>query len=98
MVDAGPSFTSAASGTLIQGVPGSVTVTTGGYPAPSLGWSGTIPAGLSFTDNGNGTATIAGTPSSAGVTGPHAAGHQHLRLHQPELHLDGQSLDGTGRR
>jgi hypothetical protein len=68
VVDAGPSFTSAASGTLIQGVPGSVTVTTGGYPAPSLGWSGTIPAGLSFTDNGNGTATIAGTPSSAGVT------------------------------
>jgi hypothetical protein len=68
VVDAGPSFTSAASGTLIQGVPGSVTVTTGGYPAPSLGWSGSVPAGLSFTDNHNGTATIAGTPSSVGVT------------------------------
>ncbi len=68
VVDAGPNFTSAASGTLIQGVPGSVTVTTGGYPAPSLGWSGSLPAGLSFTDNHNGTATIAGTPGSAGVT------------------------------
>ena len=43
-------------------------MTTGGFPAPSLGWSGTIPAGLSFKDNGNGTATISGTPTSAGVT------------------------------
>ena len=68
VVDAGPSITSAASASMIQGIPGSVTVTTGGYPAPSLGWSGTVPAGLSFTDNGNGTATIAGTPSSTGVT------------------------------
>jgi hypothetical protein len=68
VVDAGPSITSAGSAAMIQGVPGSVTVTTGGFPAPSLGWSGTIPAGLSFKDNGNGTATISGTPTSAGVT------------------------------
>ena len=69
VVDAGPGITSGGSGTVVQGGPGHrFTVTTGGFPAPSLGWSGTIPAGLSFTDNGNGTATISGTPTSAGTT------------------------------
>ena len=34
-----------------------------GYPAPALAESGALPDGLSFTDNGNGTAAIAGTPA-----------------------------------
>lgn len=41
-------------------------MTTGGYPAPSIGATG-VPAGWSFTDNGNGTATISGTPTAAEV-------------------------------
>jgi hypothetical protein len=39
----------------------SFTVTTNGYPAPTLTGSGALPAGLAFTANSNGTATISGT-------------------------------------
>lgn len=35
-----------------------------GYPAPALTESGHLPAGLSFFDNGNGTATISGIPAT----------------------------------
>jgi Putative Ig domain len=34
-----------------------------GYPVPALTESGTLPAGLTFTDHGNGTGDIAGTPA-----------------------------------
>jgi hypothetical protein len=34
-----------------------------GYPVPALTESGPLPRGLSFTDHGNGTAVIAGTPA-----------------------------------
>lgn len=34
-----------------------------GYPAPALTESGPLPGGLTFTDNGNGTATLTGTPA-----------------------------------
>jgi alpha-tubulin suppressor-like RCC1 family protein len=40
-----------------------LTITTTGYPAPALTESGPLPAGVSFTDHGNGTATITGTPA-----------------------------------
>ena len=46
------------------------TVTTSGFPAPTLTDGGAaLPAGVSFHDNGNGTATLSGTPAagSAGV-------------------------------
>jgi hypothetical protein len=39
-----------------------------GYPVPALTESGTLPAGLTFTDHGNGTGDIAGTPA-AGSSG-----------------------------
>jgi len=42
----------------------SLTVRATGYPAPALAESGPLPGGLSFTDNGNGTAVIAGTPAA----------------------------------
>jgi YVTN family beta-propeller protein len=45
-----------------------LTVRATGYPAPALAESGPLPGGLSFTDNGDGTATIAGTPA-AGSSG-----------------------------
>jgi hypothetical protein len=38
------------------------TVTTTGYPAPHLTASA-LPSGVNFHDNGDGTATISGTPS-----------------------------------
>ena len=40
------------------------TVRATGYPAPALTESGPLPSGLTFTDHGNGTAAIAGTPAA----------------------------------
>jgi hypothetical protein len=47
---------------------GSVTITATGAPTPAIAESGTLPDGLTYTDNGNGTATLSGTPTTAGST------------------------------
>ncbi|WP_406832225.1 putative Ig domain-containing protein [Pedococcus sp. KACC 23699] len=66
-----PAFTSAGTARFSIGAPGSFTVTTSGVPTVStITKSGTLPAGVTFTDNGNGTATIAGTPTGTGSTYP----------------------------
>ena len=39
-----------------------------GHPDPALSESGALPAGVTFTDNGDGTATLGGTPG-AGTAG-----------------------------
>jgi hypothetical protein len=62
-----PKITSAGAASFSTGTAGSFTVTTTGYPAPTIARSGTLPAGLSFVDNMNGTATIAGTPTVGGT-------------------------------
>ncbi len=62
--DQAPAITSANNTTLTSGSAGSFTVTTTGSPAPSLSESGSLPTGVTFTDNGNGTAGLAGTPGS----------------------------------
>ena len=59
-----PSVTSASTASFSTGVAGTYIVTTTGYPAAAITASGTLPSGLAFTDNGNGTATIAGTAAS----------------------------------
>jgi hypothetical protein len=46
----------------------SFTVTTIGTPVPSLTVKGDLPPRLGFTDNGDGTATLSGTPTTAGVS------------------------------
>jgi hypothetical protein len=61
-----PSFTSAAAGTADVQESFSFLITTNGSPAPKISESGGLPAGLKFTDNGDGTATIAGIPTKAG--------------------------------
>ena len=43
-------------------------MTTSGLPTPALSETGTLPTGVTFTDNGDGTATLAGTPA-AGTNG-----------------------------
>ena len=48
-----------------MGTPGSFTVTTTGFPTSSLSESGALPSGVTFVDNGDGTATLAGTPTPA---------------------------------
>ena len=41
-----------------------LTIRAAGYPPPALAESGPLPRGLTFTDNGNGTAIIAGPPAA----------------------------------
>jgi parallel beta-helix repeat protein len=62
-INQAPAITSAAAATFIVGRAGSFTLTTTGFPAAALRASGALPAGLTWTDNGNGTATISGTPA-----------------------------------
>ena len=64
-VNAPPVITSGNATTFLVGAPGSFTVTTTGGPNPAtITRTGTLPAGVTFTDNGNGTATLAGTPAA----------------------------------
>jgi hypothetical protein len=65
-----PIFTSAAATTFQTGILGNFSVTTSGVPAAVITETGSLPAGVTFTDNGNGTATIAGTPTGSGNTYP----------------------------
>ena len=59
-----PAFSSTANTTFTVGTAGTFSVTTTGFPAPNLTETGALPSGVSFKDNGNGTATLAGTPTS----------------------------------
>jgi hypothetical protein len=63
-----PAFTSLNSATLTVLTPGSFLVTATGTPTPSLTESGALPSGVTFVNNGNGTATIAG-PAASGTAG-----------------------------
>lgn len=62
-----PVITSAAGTTLTFGSMGTFTITASGYPLPTVTTGGTLPGGIMVTDNGNGSATIGGTPKSAGI-------------------------------
>ncbi len=59
-----PKITSATAATFTVGAAGSFTVTTTGWPIPTIYQSGTLPNGVSFKDLGNGTATLVGTPAA----------------------------------
>ncbi len=59
-----PVITSPASASFTVGVLGSFRVTTTGFPVPAIAVTGSLPAGVSFVDNRNGTATLFGTPGS----------------------------------
>ncbi len=61
-----PAITSASSATFRVGTAASFAVTTSGSPVAAIGESGALPAGLSFVDKGDGTATLSGTPTAAG--------------------------------
>ncbi len=58
-----PAITSANSAAFTVGQAGAFTVTTTGAPPPTLAQTGTLPNGVTFTDNGDGTATISGAPA-----------------------------------
>ena len=61
---AAPAITSANATTFTVGGSGSFTVTATGAPTPSLAEAGTLPTGVTFKDNQNGTASLSGTPAS----------------------------------
>jgi hypothetical protein len=63
-VESTPTITSAASTTVDARVPMNFVVTTTGSPKPGLTESGSLPTGIAFTDNGNGTATFSGQAST----------------------------------
>jgi hypothetical protein len=59
-----PGITSASGTTFTVGTAGSFTVTATGSPAPTLTEAGALPSGVTFKDNGSGTATLSGTPGA----------------------------------
>ena len=63
-VNQAPAITSGNSTTFTVGTAGSFTVMTTGFPTPTVSESRALPGGLTFTDNGNGTATLSGTPTA----------------------------------
>jgi hypothetical protein len=64
VVERAPQFSSTDAATFSAGVGDSVTVTTTGSPKPALTVVGDLPAGVTFTDNADGTATLAGAPDA----------------------------------
>jgi hypothetical protein len=64
-VDEAPSVIGGKSKTGHVGVPISVLIRTKGYPKPAISIvAGALPTGVTLTDNGNGSAFLAGTPAS----------------------------------
>jgi hypothetical protein len=57
-----------ASATFVTGTAGTVGFSSTGVPTPHLAASGPLPSGVTFVDNGDGTATLGGTaaPGTAG--------------------------------
>jgi Putative Ig domain len=60
-----PVITTASAFTFVAGKTATFTVKSSGFPVPALSLSGTLPVGLSFVDNHNGTATLTGKPGAA---------------------------------
>ena len=71
LVNQAPVITSGSSTTFTVGAAGSFTVTATGTPTPSFTETGALPSGVTFVNNGNGTATLSGTPAS-GTAGAYA--------------------------
>jgi hypothetical protein len=63
-----PTLTSGNTTAFTVGQAGTFTVISSGNPTPSLSESGSLPAGVTLNDLGNGTATLTGTPLTSGTT------------------------------
>ncbi len=62
-----PSITSANNTQFTYNEQSQFIVTAIGIPVPTLSEEGALPSGVTFTDNHNGTATIAGVPTNSGT-------------------------------
>ena len=64
-VNQAPTFTSANNTVFALGAGGTFTVTTSGFPTPSLGASAPLPSGVTFVDNQNGTGSLVVSSATA---------------------------------
>ncbi|QGG96236.1 beta strand repeat-containing protein [Actinomarinicola tropica] len=63
-IDEAPTWgTLAPAAVTVGGAPAAHTVQVGGYPVPTISATAPLPSGLTLTDNGDGTATLSGTPA-----------------------------------
>jgi hypothetical protein len=60
---AAPAFTGASNISFLVGSSNSFTIQTSGFPKASLTKLGLLPLGVTFADNGDGTATLSGVPA-----------------------------------
>ena len=65
VVGLAPAITSAAARSFALSSANTFTVTTTGTPTAAPSESGALPSGVTFVDNGDGTATLAGTPAAS---------------------------------
>jgi len=64
VISQAPTITSAHASSFAEGMDGTFIVTTAnGIPTPALQETGILPSGVTFTDNHDGTATLAGVPA-----------------------------------
>ncbi|MBV8732281.1 MAG: immunoglobulin domain-containing protein, partial [Acidobacteriia bacterium] len=63
-----PAIISSSGTSFVEGTPSNFAVVTTYWPTPALSVTGTLPAGIVFKDQGNGTAILGGTPA-AGTQG-----------------------------
>lgn len=64
-----PSITSANNASFTVGTAGSFTITASGVPLAAITITGELPAGVTLTDHGDGTASLAGTPAAGSDAG-----------------------------
>ena len=64
-----PAITSGSNAIFVVSTVGTFTVTTTGSPTASISETGALPNGVTFQDNGDGTATLGGTATVGGVFG-----------------------------
>lgn len=88
-VNEAPELVGPSIARLVVGTSGSVVYSADGYPQASLSASGTLPAGVTFHDNGNGTAQLQGTPAN-GADGHYAITIKASNGVDPDsvIHLD----------
>lgn len=75
-----PFMTSSPAATFTERMPGAFTIAAGGWPLPTLSVEGSLPPGLTFSDNANGTATLAGTPTRAGTYALNVTADNHAGM------------------
>ena len=82
--------------TFAVGSPGSVLFSATGYPVPTFTKSGALPAGVTFVDNRNGTATLGGIRRSA-ASSPSPSRHRTGSVRRPSWPSRSRRPDPTHR-